>query len=286
MTDGELERLARAATAGPWEANPYDQRLVESKVDDLGSMRRRSDGEFIAAFNPSTALALLERVRRAEAAVSESAEWARALEVRIGSWRELTKKAEERAERLRVVGAGLANVAYNLKQLRSIPEEHRRSLDEGQRAWDAAAREEQRGATMSTPGREDFESDDGFYGVTVERTADGLRLSAGSRNRDASAILSPAKAREFALAILRQADAMGPLPSLLDEYRATDSERAMVRTVARAAAEEMREKAARRLEAIAKRWREGPCSMAFEMIANFNEAAALVRAIDLPGEKP
>lgn len=139
---------------------------------------------------------------------------------------------------------------------------------------------------MSTPKREDFESDDGFYGVAVERTSEGLRVEAGSRNGAALAILSPAKARAFALAILRQADAMEPLPSLLDEYRATDSERAMVRTVARAAAEEMREKAARRLEAIAKRWREGPRSMAFEMIANFNEAAALVRAIDLPGEKP
>lgn len=99
MTDEELERLARAATAGPWEANPYDRRLVESKADDLGSMKRRCDGEFIAAFNPSAALALLERVRKAEAVASESAEWARALEVRIDSWRELHKEVEARAKK-------------------------------------------------------------------------------------------------------------------------------------------------------------------------------------------
>lgn len=174
MTDEELERLARAATA---HGEEWNSRTALSCFEPRHQ-------QFIAAFNPSTALALLERVR----------------------------KAEDRAALLQSKGGILAN--------------------------------------------------------------------------EASAILSPAKAREFALAILRQADAMEPLPSLLDEYRASDSERAVVRTVARAAAEDMRERAAKRLEAIAEGWREGPRAMASEMIANFKEAAALVRTIDLPGDKP
>lgn len=61
---------------------------------------------------------------------------------------------------------------------------------------------------MSTPNREAFLDDAGFYGVTVERTPDGLVLRAGNPYGDGSAILSPAKAREFALAILLQTDAM------------------------------------------------------------------------------
>lgn len=59
-------------------------------------------------------------------------------------------------------------------------------------------------------------SDDGFYAVSVERTSEGLRLSAGDRNLDASAVLSPAQARAFASAVLRQANAMEPAPPLPD----------------------------------------------------------------------
>ena len=145
---------------------------------------------------------------------------------------------------------------------------------------------------MSAPNREDFESEDGFYGVGVERTADGLRLSAGTRNRDASAILSPAKARAFALAILRQADAMEPAPSLLDEYRATESERAAVLTVARAAAEDMREKAARRLEASAAEHRAAKARAtpdahaAWEQTAlTLEREAMVIRDLPLTGGK-
>lgn len=61
---------------------------------------------------------------------------------------------------------------------------------------------------MSTPNSEAFLDDAGFYGVTVERTPDGLVLRAGNPYGGGSAILSPAKAREFALAILLQTDAM------------------------------------------------------------------------------
>lgn len=76
---------------------------------------------------------------------------------------------------------------------------------------------------MSTPNREAFLDDDGFYGVTVERTPDGLMLRAGNSYGGGSAILSPAKAREFALAILRQADAMWPAPAPPDGPPPTDA---------------------------------------------------------------
>lgn len=147
---------------------------------------------------------------------------------------------------------------------------------------------------MSAPRREDFESDDGFYGAGVERTSDGLRLSAGSRNGESSAILSPAKAREFAHAILRQAGAMQPLPSLLDEYRATESERAAVLTVARAAAEDMRAKA----KALATGEKDladtAHCAAATEKTSAYwdarrDQAKVLekwIGALPLPGDKP
>lgn len=112
MTDEELERLARAASPGPWGAGDgnYPGSAVRSYGDDIcetadkvenevGARRSAADAAFIAAFNPSTALALLERVRKAEAVASESAEWARALEVRIDSWRELHKEVEARAKK-------------------------------------------------------------------------------------------------------------------------------------------------------------------------------------------
>lgn len=161
MTDEELERKIRAATPGPWGTGDgnYPGSAVRSDTGDVcetaekventvGAQRAAADADFIAALDPVAALALLNRARASEAKV----------------------------ERLRLVGAGLANAAYNLKQQSYIPEEHRRSLDEGQRAWDAVL-------------------------------------------------------------------AGGTTPSLLDEYCATESERAAVLTVARAAAEDMREKA-------------------------------------------
>lgn len=121
----ELKRLAEAATPGPWQVDGAISVMGDVKPETweevclAGDFMQSDEGEkkaqneanarFIASFNPATALALLERVR----------------------------KAEERADRLRVVGTGLANAAYNLKHQNYIPEDHRRSLDEGQRAWDA-----------------------------------------------------------------------------------------------------------------------------------------------------
>lgn len=125
MTDEELERLARTATPGPWEVDgsisvmgdvtPETWEEVCITGDFMGSddgdkkAQNEANARYIAAFNPVTTLALLERVRKAEAKV----------------------------EHLRLVGTGLANVSYSLKQQGYIPEDHRRSLDEGQRAWDA-----------------------------------------------------------------------------------------------------------------------------------------------------
>lgn len=112
MTDEELERLARAATPGPWhpwcDHQPSLDWLCNDKdgldivtlagagsergawpdvcVASLQVMRTHEEEQslttspgnkaavaanarFIAAFNPATALALLERVRKAEAAL-------------------------------------------------------------------------------------------------------------------------------------------------------------------------------------------------------------------------
>lgn len=120
MTDDELEQVARAATPGPWEANPYDARLVESKVDDLGSMKRRRDGAFIAAFNPATALALLERVRKAEAVVTEAK--------RAGLL--LALKQAEEVER-EEVAAGHADSASGAEEVKDRIAERIRWMDEG-----------------------------------------------------------------------------------------------------------------------------------------------------------
>lgn len=77
MSDEELEKVARAATPGPWKQYERDFRSV-STLDGWfvaeamagsefgGNGDRESNGAFIAAFNPATALALLERVRKAE----------------------------------------------------------------------------------------------------------------------------------------------------------------------------------------------------------------------------
>lgn len=74
MTDEELERLARAATAGPWAAGDVTDRHVVSGVETYVAFTAVLDEwrnataqqEADAAFNPSAALVLPERVRKAE----------------------------------------------------------------------------------------------------------------------------------------------------------------------------------------------------------------------------
>lgn len=92
MSDEELEELARAAAeaVGPeWtflHAHGNEEGWVESATDGKnigtgydGEWDARA-GRFSAAFDPATALALLERVRRAEARVSALGDVARAVE--------------------------------------------------------------------------------------------------------------------------------------------------------------------------------------------------------------
>ena len=67
-----------------------------------------------------------------------------------------------------------------------------------------------------TANPEHFLSDDGFYAVSVERDTNGLKLGCGDRARVAWAVMSVEQAREFALAILRQADAMEGVASPSD----------------------------------------------------------------------
>tara|TARA_R110000868_G_scaffold20938_2_gene87742 strand:- start:1943 stop:2281 length:339 start_codon:yes stop_codon:yes gene_type:complete len=71
MTE-ELERLARAATEGPWSV---DERLepecVRGRYDDIVVMEteRLSDAAFIAAANPATILDLLAANRKMRTAL-------------------------------------------------------------------------------------------------------------------------------------------------------------------------------------------------------------------------
>lgn len=75
----ELRKLAEAATPGPWHFHQDDGTALdisevciprpEEDVDlSIASLLEDRDGAFIAAANPATVLALLDRVERAEAA--------------------------------------------------------------------------------------------------------------------------------------------------------------------------------------------------------------------------
>lgn len=86
----ELRKLAEAATPGPWSADhngnprnyedwygatllsaPYSQGQA-NLARNLGSIdESAADAEFIAAANPATVLALIERVRETEGALVE-----------------------------------------------------------------------------------------------------------------------------------------------------------------------------------------------------------------------
>ncbi len=68
-----LERTAQAATPGPWEVTPNGEVkrgvIPPDEIWKLGATgnRIRRDAAHIAAFNPQVALALVARVREAEA---------------------------------------------------------------------------------------------------------------------------------------------------------------------------------------------------------------------------
>ncbi len=81
---GELERLANAATKGPWKASvvstvtsPNFVRRwgnVEAESDRVVEMADAPDAAFIAAANPETIKALVAEVRRLRAIVADLAD--------------------------------------------------------------------------------------------------------------------------------------------------------------------------------------------------------------------
>jgi hypothetical protein len=64
-----LEAVAKAATPGPWTwrkysvAGPDEQCIIDDPSSDQG-IRQSEDKEYICAFSPTTALALMARVRK------------------------------------------------------------------------------------------------------------------------------------------------------------------------------------------------------------------------------
>ena len=69
----ELERLAKAATPGPWEmrATEWSRYAVQKSQPDWGavadtSISHESDMAFISAANPAVVLELVRRLREAE----------------------------------------------------------------------------------------------------------------------------------------------------------------------------------------------------------------------------
>lgn len=82
----ELERLARAATPGPWKnysINPkvtpehaiyseWLEGIPEAQSSEIATLLTPKNAEFIAAANPEAVLALVARVREAEAVIAEA----------------------------------------------------------------------------------------------------------------------------------------------------------------------------------------------------------------------
>jgi hypothetical protein len=81
MTDEELEKVAREAK--PEHDEDWEDRVMLSSFESQHQF-------FIAAFNPATALALLERVRGAESALATSVQAAK-------EWCDRAVKAEAKA---------------------------------------------------------------------------------------------------------------------------------------------------------------------------------------------
>ena len=77
----ELERLAKAATPGPWTTKPDDDQRKHLLCTETGawfgvveaSPRNAADAAFIAAANPAVVLELVRRLRAAEGIVRDLA---------------------------------------------------------------------------------------------------------------------------------------------------------------------------------------------------------------------
>lgn len=106
----ELKRLAEAATPGPWQVDGAISVMGDVKPETweevclTGDFMQSDEGEkkaqneanarFIASFNPATALALLERVRKAEAKVADLQREHEEDQGVIRVWRGRTERAE------------------------------------------------------------------------------------------------------------------------------------------------------------------------------------------------
>lgn len=72
----ELRRIAEAATPGPWGADCCRAaNMVYANGGHIGVDATEVDAQHIAAFDPPTVLALLDRLERAEAAATPATEW-------------------------------------------------------------------------------------------------------------------------------------------------------------------------------------------------------------------
>lgn len=75
----ELERLAKAATVGPWRQHHLSPQCINGPagrcIADCYEALNKDNAAYIAAANPSTVLALLEELRLARAVVAEAARY-------------------------------------------------------------------------------------------------------------------------------------------------------------------------------------------------------------------
>ena len=120
-----LEAVARAATPGPWEAEPY----LYTADDDWVRVTSPSDGPLfnlaegvepvnashIATFDPPTVLALIAKLREAEQERDE-ARWAAGIVGDVaressGGWQDAAAELHATQARLREAEAVIANVA-------------------------------------------------------------------------------------------------------------------------------------------------------------------------------
>lgn len=125
MTDEELEKVARAATPGPWEYDGHRIQGVEAVPVDWADEPQKpsviwdpfrfdrpdEDRLYIAAFNPATALALLERVRKAEDAHDSGQ---RTLALVMTSRDEAELELQEQKGRIDALVGELANLRRQL----------------------------------------------------------------------------------------------------------------------------------------------------------------------------
>lgn len=96
----ELERVAKAATPGPWRVEGFVKRggaiakiishglnaQGDGPAGYVGDTYGEADAKFVAALNPAVCLALISRARGAERLEAEKSEWAR---IQIGNGMEI-----------------------------------------------------------------------------------------------------------------------------------------------------------------------------------------------------